>query len=187
MMAIPTPTQNVLNNIYKAIMRGFLHDFDSEVRDMGDTIVTAAIATYQYMAITFLPTPSKAHYLFNMRDLSKCIQGILQANKEVVVRKVNMIRLYYHECLRVFHDRLTTEQDRTIFCKSLADICTSTFKMPTDVDECKGIIFGDFMKMGTPKSECIYDEIMSKEKLKHVLTVLNEILLSFINYWVNIF
>lgn len=48
-------------------MRGFLKDFDPEVRDMADTVVTASIATYQFMAAAFLPTPSKAHYLFNMR------------------------------------------------------------------------------------------------------------------------
>lgn len=150
-------------------MRGFLKDFDADVRDMADTVVTASISTYQFMAAAFLPTPSKAHYLFNMRDLSKAIQGILQANRDVVVRKVGMIRLYYHECLRVFHDRLTTEEDRVLFCNSLAEICTNTFKVPTRAADCKGIIFGDFMKMGVARADRIYDEISNKDKLKGVL------------------
>ena len=50
MMAIPTPTTNVLRQIYRAIMRGFLEEFDQEIRDMSDIIVTAAIETYQFMA-----------------------------------------------------------------------------------------------------------------------------------------
>jgi dynein heavy chain len=96
---------------------------------------------------------------------------MLQANKEVLVTKRNMIRLYYHECLRVFHDRLTTEEDRFLFCNSLAEICTVAFKTPTSADEMKGIIFGDFMKMGINRELRVYDEIVSKEKMKKVLMV----------------
>lgn len=73
-------------------MRGFLDEFQPEVKDMADKIVNAAISTYQFMVVTFLPTPSKAHYLFNMRDLSKCIQGVLQANKLAVMTKNHMTK-----------------------------------------------------------------------------------------------
>jgi dynein heavy chain len=92
MLAIPTPTTNVLRQIYRAVMRGFLEEFDPEIREMSDIIVTASIDTYQFMAAQYRPTIAKAHYVFNMRDLSKCIQGILQANKAVIVTKRSMVR-----------------------------------------------------------------------------------------------
>ncbi|ODM98966.1 Dynein heavy chain 6, axonemal [Orchesella cincta] len=169
MMAIPSPSNAVLTNIYRSILRGFFAEFANEIREMADQIVSASISTYQFMVKSFLPTPSKSHYLFNMRDLSKCIQGILQANKDILLTKVNMNRLYYHECQRVFHDRLTTEVDRYLFNNSLAELCTQILKEKTDSEEMKGLIYGDFMKIGSPKEDRIYDEIINKEKLNKVL------------------
>ena len=77
---------------FQAILRGFLDEFQPEVKDMADKLVNAAISVYQFMVVTFLPTPSKAHYVFNMRDLSKCVQGVLQANKLAVMTKLQMTK-----------------------------------------------------------------------------------------------
>lgn len=35
---------------------------------------------YQTSVETFLPTPLKSHYLFNMRDVAKVIEGIMQVS-----------------------------------------------------------------------------------------------------------
>lgn len=169
MMAIPSPSDQVLTNIYRSILRGFLSDFVNEVRELADPLVSASISTYQFMAKSFLPTPSKSHYLFNMRDLSKAIQGVMQANKEFMLSKTGMCRLFYHECQRVFHDRLTTESDKVIFNNSLAELCTNTLKETSDAEELKNLIFGDYMKMGTPREDRVYDEIPNKKKLNKVL------------------
>ncbi len=80
-------------------------------------------------------------------------------------------RLYYHECQRVFHDRLTDETDRNIFCNSLAELCTNILGEKTNAQEMKGIIFGDFMKIGVDRENRIYDEVLNKDKLKAVLSV----------------
>lgn len=61
-------------------MRGFLEDFSKPVAELGDLIVNAAVEVYGCIASDLLPTPTKSHYVFNLRDLSKCIQGVLQAD-----------------------------------------------------------------------------------------------------------
>jgi len=59
----------------QAILNGFLSDFCEEVRDCAAEIVDAAVEIYKRMSVDLLPTPAKSHYVFNLRDLSKCVQG----------------------------------------------------------------------------------------------------------------
>lgn len=65
---------------FRTILRGFLEDFVNPVSVIGDKIVDVAVKVYQRIAIDLLPTPDKSHYVFNLRDLSKCIQGVMQAD-----------------------------------------------------------------------------------------------------------
>lgn len=73
-------------------MRGFLNDFANPVRDLADAMVTAAVDIYERIAEDLLPTPAKSHYVFNLRDLSKCIQGVLQADSGTMVDPQHMQR-----------------------------------------------------------------------------------------------
>ncbi|KOB78676.1 hypothetical protein OBRU01_02040 [Operophtera brumata] len=41
------------------------------------TIVAATMEVYKGVTIQFLPTPSKCHYLFNLRDFARIIKGVL--------------------------------------------------------------------------------------------------------------
>lgn len=73
-------------------MRGFLKDFCAPVIDVGDKIVTATVEIYDRIAIDLLPTPEKSHYVFNLRDLSKCFQGMLQADPSDVREAKQILR-----------------------------------------------------------------------------------------------
>jgi len=66
-----------------------------------------------------LPTPAKSHYTFNMRDLSKVFQGLLLASPRALSSRDQLARLWLHESCRVFHDRLTCDDDRVAFKKML--------------------------------------------------------------------
>ncbi len=46
-------------------------DFEDEVKTIGDTLTDSTISFYQSIVAKFLPTPSRIHYLFNLRDISK--------------------------------------------------------------------------------------------------------------------
>lgn len=59
-----------------------------------------------------LPTPTKSHYTFNMRDLSKVFQGMLMINTYTLYKLSDLLRLWYHEYCRVFQDRLVNDEDR---------------------------------------------------------------------------
>jgi len=58
------------------------------------------------------PTPSKQHYLFNLRDISRIYQGITNADKKQITTPVALMRLWIHENTRVFGDRLIELKER---------------------------------------------------------------------------
>ena len=70
------------------------------------------IEVYTTISAEKLPTPSKPVYLFNMRDMSKVVQGVCQAHADYYDTRDSMLRLFMHECMRVFGDRLNSLEDR---------------------------------------------------------------------------
>jgi len=59
--------------IFGQIMKGFLqsYNFSDVVRKMYDYPVYATIDMYRKISKELLPIPSKFHYTFNLRDISK--------------------------------------------------------------------------------------------------------------------
>lgn len=72
----------------------------------------ATIDVYKNSLLQFLPVPSKSHYIFNLRDFSRVIRGILLVPSSHLNEPDKVIRLWIHECYRVFYDRLVNEEDR---------------------------------------------------------------------------
>ena len=59
-----------------------------------------------------LPTPSRIHYQFNLRDVAKVFQGILMIEKQNCTDLQTVSKLWLHESLRVFSDRLINDQGK---------------------------------------------------------------------------
>ena len=45
-----------------------------------------------------LPIPSRFHYIFNLRDVSRVIQGILMSQTECIPNSKIFAKLWLHEC-----------------------------------------------------------------------------------------
>lgn len=52
----------------------FLSVESPSLASVSSSIVTASVALYRWVEVEMLPTPSKSHYTFNLRDLSKVFQ-----------------------------------------------------------------------------------------------------------------
>ncbi|KAG7458844.1 hypothetical protein MATL_G00224900 [Megalops atlanticus] len=171
MLCLPTPSEHSLKQIFKAILSGFLADFPAAVKQTADSIVEAAVEIYQRMSVDLLPTPAKSHYVFNLRDLSKCVQGMLQCDPGTVRDQNQIFRLFCHECQRVFHDRLINNEDKTYFNTMVSEMASKYFGINLEPSYfvTQPIIFGDFIKVGADKADRIYEDLTDIEKVRSVL------------------
>lgn len=58
--------------------------FSDVVKRLGEGLATATIEVYHRILKEKLPIPSKFHYTFNLRDVSKVVQGILMVKSGVL-------------------------------------------------------------------------------------------------------
>ncbi|XP_055256564.1 dynein axonemal heavy chain 6 [Moschus berezovskii] len=171
MLCLPMPSEHSLKQIFQAILNGFLNDFTPAVKQTASNIVEASVEIYNRMSVDLLPTPAKSHYVFNLRDLSKCVQGILQCDPGTIREEIQIFRLFCHECQRVFHDRLINNEDKHYFHAILTEMANKHFGIAIGLEYflTRPIIFGDFIKFGADRSDRIYDDMPDMEKIANVL------------------
>ena len=69
---------DTLVKIFGSILSGFFKSgFNDQVQKFDDILVNSTIDIYNKISSELRATPAKFHYLFNLRDVSKVIQGIL--------------------------------------------------------------------------------------------------------------
>eukprot|EP01116_Phalansterium_solitarium_P008654 TRINITY_DN225_c0_g1_i6.p1 TRINITY_DN225_c0_g1~~TRINITY_DN225_c0_g1_i6.p1 ORF type:complete len:4288 (+),score=2116.54 TRINITY_DN225_c0_g1_i6:207-13070(+) len=158
-----------LRVIFREIVSIFGAVFPTNLRPVCDQLVEASIAIYGAVISELLPTPAKSHYLFNVRVLSQVFQGMLSVSPGTVTRKQQLLRLWLHECRRVFDDRLVDDRDRGFFHKLLDDTLNKTFgesieQLMVGMD-C--LLYGDFLQPGALQRS--YGEVSDKVQLRHVM------------------
>lgn len=95
-------------------------------------MVQATMAVYKSAVSNFLPTPSKSHYVFNLRDFARVIRGVLLVPKTHLTEGDKLTRLWVHEVYRVFYDRLIDDEDREKFFDIVKEMLQQYFKMSID-------------------------------------------------------
>ena len=93
-------------------------------------VVAATLEIFKTISGQLLPTPSKTHYTFNLRDLAKVIQGVLSIDPGSILGADDVFRVWIHECKRIFQDRLIDSTDQNWFHEMQGLVATKHFKKP---------------------------------------------------------
>lgn len=74
------------------------------------------------------PSPTKVHYVFCWRDLFKVVSGIMLVESNYLKDQASLMKLFYHETIRVFGDKINIEEDKQWFYDKLKEICDKNFE-----------------------------------------------------------
>ncbi|MEW5313906.1 MAG: hypothetical protein WDW38_005438 [Sanguina aurantia] len=161
--------------------------FLQDIQDLQSSVVDATLDVYRVVMSQLLPTPTKSHYTFNLRDISRVMQGFLMLKPGQLGLAGNdardkYMRLWTHEILRVFYDRLVDNKDRAWFLGHVRAALTDRFESNFDelfthlreagapapsssddgihVEDVRRCFFGDYMDASNEEPAArSYDEV----------------------------
>ena len=65
------------------------------------------------------PTPIKVHYTFNHRECFKMVTAICKIESSYLKNEVGMMKLFYHEAMRQYADKILMKHDLQWFMSTL--------------------------------------------------------------------
>jgi dynein heavy chain len=123
-ICLPEPDNKNLIGVFSFILGHFMkqgvNSINKIIAQSLEQVVDCTITIYKKIKTEKLPIPSKFHYNFNLRDVSKIIYGLVHG-KELKSFE-DFLKLWLHECSRILQDRLVDQTDKKWFEKSIVQI-----------------------------------------------------------------
>ncbi|XP_032823200.2 dynein axonemal heavy chain 3 [Petromyzon marinus] len=180
-LSIDSFDDETMTKIFNSIVDWhFGKGFEASFLRLGRMMVQATMGVYKAAVENFLPTPSKSHYVFNLRDFARVIRGVLLCPQTHLQDGERLVRLWIHEVYRVFYDRLIDGGDRATFFDVVRETTSSYFKQSVDkvlshltptgklADEhVRGLFFGDYAQPDADPRP--YQEIADLKKLTSLM------------------
>ncbi|OWB58788.1 hypothetical protein B5S28_g4867 [[Candida] boidinii] len=139
------PSNKSLDHIYTTFNHGVLKNIP-DLRGFVQPLTEAMITVYNSSRAKF-NTAQKAHYIYSPRELTRWVRGIYEAIKPLnELPLLGLIRLWGHEGLRLFSDRLSEEEDRTWTYNLIKETALKSFPH-VDVSEAlrQPILYSDWL------------------------------------------
>lgn len=124
------PGITVVDSIYGSILRARFNAKNGCSESLGSlvgSLTSGTIDVWERVKKSLLPTPQRFHYVFNMRELSRVFQGVLDAPLQVVSNEATLVSLWRHECTRVFSDKLARQFDKDTVSSIISEVTASRF------------------------------------------------------------
>lgn len=166
---------SILLDVYKR------NGHSADVINICNNLINATIDIYNFSISEMLPTPSKSHYVFNLRDISRVVNGCALLRKESTDTKKMFTKIWCHETFRVFFDRLVDADDRAQAYNKVVECVKTHFKDKMEdlfddiakgskLDHVKmnGLLFGSYFDMDTEYEERKYEVVQDINALRNL-------------------
>uniref|UniRef100_A0A673CHG9 Dynein axonemal heavy chain 10 n=1 Tax=Sphaeramia orbicularis TaxID=375764 RepID=A0A673CHG9_9TELE len=176
--SIPFPAVESLHLIYGSILKGHMKTFEDVLQKVCDQVTSCTLGLYSNIIKDLPPTPSKFHYIFNLRDLSRVYNGLTLTSPERFLTVTQFVRVWRNECLRIFHDRLIDETDKALVQGHIKNLIDEHFKSDLETIMRDPILFGDYRTALSDTEPRVYEDIQdydaSKALFQEILEEYNE-------------
>merc|ERR1739841_121270 len=88
--------EETLCRIFETILSSFVSKYFGNLSSLVHPIITSTVEMYNTVRTELLPTPSKSHYTFNLRDLGKVFQGTMRADPKAISDEAGFVCLWLH-------------------------------------------------------------------------------------------
>jgi dynein heavy chain len=172
-LCMPRAGEAAMSLIFGSMLKGYWSmgpGFDADVIKRVDSVVAATIEVYTRITAELRPTPSRFHYAFNLRDVSKVFQGMLMVVRAKCRSVRDAVRLWGHEVHRVFRDRLISAGDQSWFDGLMGELLSRHLRVGEDVMlGTDAPVWCDFLKGMGEGAPRLYEESGDTVKLKTIL------------------
>lgn len=111
LVMVDYPGEESLRQIYQLFHLAVLK-CAPDLRSNADVLTNAMIKVYQETKHQM--SGQRPHFVYSPRELTRWVRGLLEVLREVHYNSLQQLaRLWYHEGLRLFYDRLVTDEEKT--------------------------------------------------------------------------
>lgn len=162
LLLVDFPEKDSLLQIYRTFNGGMMKLFPS-LKGETDAMTEAMVEFYLKNQSKFTPA-IQPQYFYSPRELSRWVRGIYEAvvNLDSLTRE-ELVRIWAHEGLRLFSDRLVEEDDK-VWCNETVDSVACQFFSGTDFEQAlaKPMFFSSWLSKDSRRVE--------RDELKDFLT-----------------
>jgi dynein heavy chain len=106
--------------------------FTAKMMRISKQALAATVDVMSTLSERLPATPATPHYRFGVRDVANVTRGLCLSESDSFVDAHVFLRLWLHECMRVFCDRLVSDDDAAVFVTALRRAAEEHTKLEFD-------------------------------------------------------
>ena len=160
LLMVDYPATPSLYQIYGTFNRALLK-LQPAIRGHGDALTRAMVKFYSANKERFF-AEQHPHYVYSPRELTRWMRALYEGIKSLdSVTLEQFVRLFIHEGLRLFHDRLVTAEEREWCSSTLDSVASAQFPSADPTCMARPIYFSNWLSQ-------LYTSVEQAELRKHV-------------------
>nr|CAG4709143.1 unnamed protein product [Naegleria fowleri] len=165
LLFVDFPEEESLKQIYRTFLKAILHKLPNLSQHVEPS--TKAMVEFYLSSRNQFTTEQQLHYIYSPRELSRWIRALQEGLKNInFVSLDDYVRLLAHEGLRIFSDRLVSDEERQWTDRTLDSILLKHFPMITESALQRPIMFCKWLSNSYNSVEKQELKLFLEQKLK---------------------